>query len=654
MIKIIRPLRKAELVSADVFDRLFIKNLGHVFDIETAHLQSWCETILGPVAEPFPLNRAAENFYKKTRRYDFFCPGYELISLAPLFLALRNMSGSRTRLLFIAHAPGAYVMQWALLGPLLFPGDLIIAPGDSAKRTIEFLNKDLSPYIETICHPMHSLDRVSAPERVDGKDTIATISRIHEDKLIHLQIEAMAILRERGFNNLIMEIAGPLAYSDGRTTVYARSLFAKIARLRLEDRVKMVGPIYGDQDKAAFLSRARMMVSLSICREEAFPKTSVEALTLGMPVVATRWNGFTETVGECGRLVPVRRAEGRDNLVVSAKDIADAIEQVYRQPPDRVLCIRQAERFRPDIIADKYRKALNASLTKNSSKQETGLNPNDCRGSAAPSQGLLFKNAILNPFSFKELFDLHIKDANSIRMEWEGKSTDKKTEGALINEFLQASTKDAVEHFLAGIDDDHQGEIFGEDDQQSNANGDFFDRIYSGVKTYSCQKSKEMCLFMCREAARGDLLEKGLEYIAKKGRKTRGFDYLKIELFALKKDYSSAVRHFYQANSLKRIETCNAVNLRQIARISRMAQRPEMALPWLRRWLALHPDSPESGPIWLDLSVSAFSSGGRYSKEAEESLKHAKSLLGDIPVIAKMEKILYTKALSLLVSGERI
>ncbi len=652
MIKIIRPLRKAELISADVFDELFIKNLGHVFDIETEPLQNWCETILGPVNEPFPLNKAAINFLNKTQRYDFFCPGYELISLAPLFLDLRNMSGSRTRLLFIAHAPGAYVMQWALLGPLLSPGDLIIAPGDSARKTIEFINRDLSPYIETICHPMHSLDRVPAPERVDKKDTIATISRIHEDKLIHLQIEAMSILRERGFNNLIMEIAGPLTYSDGRTTVYARSLFAKIARLRLEDRVQMVGPIYGDQDKAAFLSRARMMVSLSTCREEAFPKTSVEALSLGIPVVATRWNGFTETVGECGRLIDVENAEVRGSLNVSAADIADAIEQVYNHPPDGLTCIRQAGKFRPDIIADRYKKALDASLNKISSGQETGANPDDCRGSAAPSQGLLSKNAILNAFSFKELFDLHIEDSYSVRMGWEGKISDKKTEWALINEFLLASTRDAVEHFLAGIDDNPQGEIFGEDSQWSIANGDFFDRIYSGIKTFSCRKSKEMCLFMCREAGRADLLEKGLEYIAKKGQKSRGLDYLKIELYAMKKDYSSAARHFYRTNSLKRIEACNAVNLRQIARISRMANMPEMALPWLRRWVSLFPDSPESGPVWLDRAINAFYSGGEYLKEAGDSLEHAKSLLGDIPVISKTEKNLKVKALSLLISGE--
>lgn len=651
-IKIIRPLREAQLISAGVFDNLFLRHLGEICDIRIEPLVSWCDAIMGPSGRLHPFPEAARRFEKATRGGDYLCPGYELLPLSPMLLALRNLSRSNIRLAFIAHAPGAYVMEWTLLGPLMASGDLIIAPSNSGKRTIEFLNPALSPFVRVIHHPMLPLPPVPVEQpAAREKKVIASIGRIDEGKLIHRQIEAMAILRDGGREDLVMNIAGPLndPVSQDRTQ-YARSLFAKVERLRLEDRVRLIGPLYGDEAKSRFLSSARAAVCLSATVEEAYPKSSIEALGAGTPVVATRWNGLLETVGDAGRLIPVAVEDG-GHIDVKATDVAEAIASIVDDPPSRDACRVQAEKFGPGSILERYKTVLTQALASNPELDIGTVNWEECEAPAAPPEGLLAHNAFLRPFLWKELFAIHLQVAENARRAWSGEPLKDGTEETALYELLPASTRKAVGHFLAGVDCSPWLSSWGDDVAVPAMEESFADRIYGGFRSRSNRISKEMCLFLCGRSGRLDLMERGWAQLRKSGETSRGLDFLTVELHALKGDYEKAFEFFEASNRMGELWECGAVLLRQLARLCRLWKKPERALPWLREWLSLYPDSPESGPVWLDRAANAAAVGGSCCAEAREACLRARNLLGGLPVLSKLEEAIRLKELSILLGG---
>jgi glycosyltransferase involved in cell wall biosynthesis len=184
---------------------------------------------------------------------------------------------------------------------------------------------------------------------------------MHSSKLLHRQVEAMAVLRGRGVSGMSMRIAGSICGpSTQDMSPYARSVVAKIKRLHLDDCVKLVGEIDGMRQKARFLNEARLVINLSVSIEESFGKAIAEALGSGVPVLATRWDGFPETIGSAGACVPVdATALGLD---VSAERIADTIQLLIEDPPDRQTCRREAVRFCPRRVQRLYRQELETAL----------------------------------------------------------------------------------------------------------------------------------------------------------------------------------------------------------------------------------------------------------------------------------------------------
>src|SRR6185503_3649643 len=120
-------------------------------------LSQWLDSIFGK-QRILPNHKAFHKaFTSATSGFDFLCPNYLGIPLAPLLIYLRNQSNSPIRLLLIAHAPGAYALEWALLRPLLRSDDVIIAPSNSAREVIEFLIPELAKHIRVVPHPVRPL-----------------------------------------------------------------------------------------------------------------------------------------------------------------------------------------------------------------------------------------------------------------------------------------------------------------------------------------------------------------------------------------------------------------------------------------------------------------------------------------------------------------
>lgn len=648
MVTVLRPTRKADFISAEVFESLFTKHLEGYLDITIIDMVEWCQLIFGGEEPPLSLQNAEDNFLRHAEGYDYFCPGCELIPQAHIFMALRNRSGANIRLLLIAHAPGAYVMEWAMLRPLLVPGDLIIAPSQSGQETITFLAPELAPFIHVIHHPMLPLPAVSDAGKPEKKDLIVTLSRIDKGKLIHRQIEAMAILRDWGYDRLCLEIAGPLEDpATGEMTQYARALRAMIARLKLEGHVKLVGVIYGDHEKARLLARAKMLLYLSVTVEEAYPKASIEALGMGIPVIAAQWDGFIETVGAAGKLVPVRTNALNGRVDVNPAEVADAIEELLHHAPPAHQCREQANIFHPQYMAARYDRVLREAL-----QQRKRLHTDEARldqERAAPRDGLLAKNSILRPFLWKELFALSLEYLERVRRVWKGESFSGPLKFQICQQLLLTSTQKALEHFLA--DPAHDGHIvtFGNDAPLLDESGDFFEQLFSGVFMDTTPDSKEVCLLACTSAGRYDLLDKALSFFQMYQHRSFGVNYLTIELLIEKSQYDQALRMLNEILFNGGSEEFHHIFLRQFAQIGRKIGNPGITLARLQTWLARYPDSPDSGPLWLELAVNAAHSGKEHITTARNAFRSAQNLLGDVPAVAKVEKLIQRKSLLSLV-----
>ena len=219
-------------------------------------------------------------------------------------------------------------------------------------------------------------------------------------------------------------------------------------------------------------------------------------------------------------------------------------------------------------------------------------------------------------------------------------------EGLKIREYLLASTDKAVRHFLAGLDVSPENTASGMEVGRASYRGDVVERVAKAVESRSTPLSKEMCLLMCAEAGRSDLLERGLEYLRRNGGTSRGMEYLHTELALFQRDFQKAWDDFTCHHGPSDLTEYEVPRLRQLVRICRLWKRPQRALPWLADWLSRFPDSPSSGQMWLSHAVLAIESGKDDLDEATISLKHAKALLGPVPAVRKVEERLWYRRVS--------
>ncbi|MEO8621102.1 MAG: glycosyltransferase [bacterium] len=630
-LRILRIRRPANLITAQAFEDLFDRQFATIFDVSFAPLEAWCHDVLGAPGSPFDVHAAAARFSAAVARNDFFCPSYECIPLTPLLLAARNRAASPARLLFIAHAPGIYAFEWALLRPLLAIGDVIIAPTESARRMIDYLCPELAPFVRTMPHPMGRLTRTSGRSR---PPRIASLGRIHAQKLTHRLIEAMAILRTRNTAGLQLEIGGPL--DDGGWPgphPYTLTLREKVRRLKLDDCVTFAGPVRGDTAKSAFLSSADVVVNLSVTIEESFGKTPVEALGIGVPVVGTDWVGLRDTIGPCGRLVPVAPSGDVVSVVdVDARHVADAIQAALDAPPLAERCIEWAEQFGPAVILPLYRTTLEAAAA---AKGRTNTVPDwpDVDVSAAPTVGLLADAPPLSAFSWRDVFDINLASCDAVRRDWAGDIVLPSNEGTRVRGILMSAVEPSLKLFAANLPPYVTPRREARPRPRAAAL-DVLDRLEHASIGHGLVAGRAACLRELIAGGRLTAAEAALECAAHDGLHPGLVGFWRAELALARGDAAAALTLSAATARERDLGESDWPLIRQVARLARRAALPGAALPVVLAWLDRFPDSQESGPVWLDACVSSMRARESIDT-AEQYCAHARALLGDMPAVQK-------------------
>ena len=116
--------------------------------------------------------------------------------------------------------------------------------------------------------------------------TLVYIGRLVDTKGIKEGIEALALLKQQGYQNLKFNIAG--------TGPYEQSLKDLAINLNINDSVEFMGPVFGEQ-KIQFWNHATILVFPTYF-DEGLPYTLLEALASGTPSITTRVGGIPEVI----------------------------------------------------------------------------------------------------------------------------------------------------------------------------------------------------------------------------------------------------------------------------------------------------------------------------------------------------------------------
>jgi GT2 family glycosyltransferase len=133
-----------------------------------------------------------------------------------------------------------------------------------------------------------------APDVAPSPPVIGCSALLTEWKGQHVLLEAMTRVSRP---DAILELMGATLPKDGP---YAAALERRASQPDLAGRVRFLGHV---TDPLARLRRWSVAVSASI-DPEAGPLTALEAMSVGVPFVATDHGGVTEVLGDAGLLVP--------------------------------------------------------------------------------------------------------------------------------------------------------------------------------------------------------------------------------------------------------------------------------------------------------------------------------------------------------------
>ena len=185
----------------------------------------------------------------------------------------------------------------------------------TAKQTLIYNGVDLDAF-QASAEEVETLRSELLPDASDASIVTGVVTRITPEKGIHFLVKAIADLKGKIDSKLLI-VGGPYFQKD---IDYMEELKQEVTDLGVEDAVIFTG----------FVSDTRVVTSLldivlvpSII-PEACPRTIIEAMAVGTPVIATPLGGSKELVtSETGVLVPPEDASAiADAIATLATDRA--------------------------------------------------------------------------------------------------------------------------------------------------------------------------------------------------------------------------------------------------------------------------------------------------------------------------------------------
>ena len=182
----------------------------------------------------------------------------------------------------------------------------------------EFMAKDLKanyPFISEVAVALNAayVDAVVVQERPDRPFTCGFMSNLSREKGLDTFLDCLRSARKAGLD-LRAVIAGPAASEEAAKMVAD-------AKAEFGDRLEVLGPVSG-ASKQAFFRSIDVFLFPTRYRVEGQPLVILEAMSYGVPVLASQQGYCAELIGNAGASAPIEmfRAAATEFMVRCAGD----------------------------------------------------------------------------------------------------------------------------------------------------------------------------------------------------------------------------------------------------------------------------------------------------------------------------------------------
>jgi glycosyltransferase involved in cell wall biosynthesis len=191
--------------------------------------------------------------------------------------------------------------------------------------------------------PLNNNNKNEISEVENKVPCILFLSSMHASKGPFVLLESLAILKESG-KSFEAIFAGPWA-SDNRAELF----FSMVNEYGLSDSVSYVGPVF-DENKSQLLKYADIFVHPTL--NDAFPLVLLEAMSYGLPIVATIEGAIPEIV-----------EEGVTGFLVPKQDPLSLTDRLSALLSDRSLCLRFGNEGEKRFLNNYTREIFENTLT---------------------------------------------------------------------------------------------------------------------------------------------------------------------------------------------------------------------------------------------------------------------------------------------------
>ena len=231
--------------------------------------------------------------------------------------------------------------------------------GDSRYNLDELVEHGAPPERGAVLAPLHRVGHLLDAEAdlglldrlCDGTRNLLMVGRVAPNKGHPDLIDALAALVDGWGDPARLLIVGK---SDPGLAAYDAAIRERIARHRLEDHVCWLESVGEAQLKAAYLA-SQAFVTLS--RHEGFCVPLIEAMALGVPVVAHASSAIPETIGEGGIVW-----NSTDPWLYAASLARLAADARFRNGLRDAARARYDREYAPAVLHERFLSLLEAAL----------------------------------------------------------------------------------------------------------------------------------------------------------------------------------------------------------------------------------------------------------------------------------------------------
>jgi len=539
--QMLRILLNENFTSANVFERNFkillkdIVNIRYIFYDDFKKLSE-------------------DNFSKILETYNFFSPGYGVFHLLPWLMKLRNKFNLKSRVFFIAHAGGMHSFELSLSYNLFRDDDIIICPSKSTLKILKYFFKGLN--IKTIPHPIIINNNFNIDK---DDDLLVSFTRIHPDKLLHKIIDAINILKNKNKKIKYIICGDTNIPGKNEETQYTKILKKKIKDYHLEDNVKLIGEIRGPQ-KLMLLNKAKILLNLSVSCEESFGKSILEGILSNIPVIYTKWDGFSETAQNSG--IGINVFYENNIPLIDGKELAKAILTILNNYKNFYL---QCKKVKKQYDIKKIKNMYMDVFSKFTKKTQCVIQKD--------KNNILKFFPFFNEFSEDEILKLKKSYFEIIQ------AIVFLISRRFIN-FLQSR------NFYKDSEFSLQNEIF-----KKIVKKDFYERLLFSIKFSSYQYAKEVILYYCLNKVDFKILENIFLCFLEKAQKNNNVKFLHVELILKKNKYEEAFKLWSKYFKKSFYKETDFLYIKQLSKICRGLEEYTYAEKILSKWLKIYPNS---------------------------------------------------------------